>query len=59
MFNKGFTHVLFLANEKSFRKHVLCLKTDGIQKAVSGVVSVVAVNQSKGENCHGNFYTIS
>jgi hypothetical protein len=59
VFNKAFTHVFITANEKSFRKHVLCLKTESIQKAVSGVVNIVAVNQSKGENCHGHFYTIS
>ena len=47
------------ASEKSLRKHVLCLKTTSIQAATSGVINIVAIQQSKGEKCQGNFYTIS
>ncbi|CAB3991048.1 Multivesicular body subunit 12B [Paramuricea clavata] len=58
----GFTAIKTCANdasEKSFRKHVLCLKTESNQKAATGVVNIVAVQQSKGEKILGNFYTIS
>ena len=51
--------IFVAASEKCFRKHVLCLKTDNISRAQNGVVNIVAVQLSKGEQSQGNVYAIS
>ena len=51
--------IFVAASEKCFRKHVLCLKTDNISRAQNGVVNIVAVQLSKGEQSQRNVYTIS
>lgn len=47
------------AGEKALRKHKLCFKAGSIQTVQSGVVEIVAIQQSKGETIAQNFYTIS
>lgn len=47
------------ADEKVFRKHILCLKTDNTQKAQHCVSDIVLIQPSKGEETPGDFWRVT
>ena len=49
----------FVLEEKSLKKHVLCVKKEARQSAAKGVSDLCLINQSKNEKADPTFYTVS